>query len=208
MSYYNRKISGVYFIGSEKMGKVKIGYSKDIYRRLQSLQIASPFKLEVLGFLENANPKLEKKFHKYFSDLQVSGEWFELKGRLVKIIDQCNLCGKHKRALLASDFWGFSEAMAAQKFARNFIRFYGSVKVFGMIDYSHSTKIVNYDEFCYIISYMIKDFEIGDKIKGFIGDINFVWKGITNKNFMDNLILPLNLKFKVVSDGYELIERD
>tara|TARA_R110000772_G_scaffold238624_1_gene350604 strand:- start:123 stop:596 length:474 start_codon:yes stop_codon:yes gene_type:complete len=54
---------------------VKIGFTKNINKRLIQLQISSPVKLEVLHLIEG-NVSLEKELHQKFKDFRVSGEWF------------------------------------------------------------------------------------------------------------------------------------
>ena len=54
---------------------LKIGYTKNINKRLCQLQVSSPVKLEVLHLI-NGNVTLEKELHVLFKDLRTSGEWF------------------------------------------------------------------------------------------------------------------------------------
>jgi len=54
---------------------VKIGFTKNINKRLSQLQVSSPVKLEVLHLIEG-NVSLEKELHQKFKDFRTSGEWF------------------------------------------------------------------------------------------------------------------------------------
>lgn len=54
---------------------VKIGFTKNINKRLSQLQVSSPVKLELLHLIEG-NVTLEKELHQKFKDFRVSGEWF------------------------------------------------------------------------------------------------------------------------------------
>jgi DNA-binding XRE family transcriptional regulator len=54
---------------------LKIGYTKNINKRLIQLQTSSPVKLEVLHLIDG-NVTLEKELHLLFKDLRTQGEWF------------------------------------------------------------------------------------------------------------------------------------
>jgi hypothetical protein len=65
----------VYFIQQGDNGPIKIGYSADPQRRLQSLSTASPYPLRLLGVLDG-DMTLEQTLHHRFADHQLEGEWF------------------------------------------------------------------------------------------------------------------------------------
>ena len=54
---------------------LKIGYTKNINKRLSQLQISSPIKLELYHLIDG-NVTLEKELHFIFRDLRTQGEWF------------------------------------------------------------------------------------------------------------------------------------
>ena len=62
---------------------VKIGYTKNINKRLSQLQVSSPVKLEVLH-LRDGNTILEKELHVLFKDLRTSGEWFHFDASILE----------------------------------------------------------------------------------------------------------------------------
>jgi DNA-binding XRE family transcriptional regulator len=64
----------IYLISHENKF-LKIGYTKNIHKRLKELQTSSPVKLEVLHLIEG-NIHLEKELHQLFCELRTSGEWF------------------------------------------------------------------------------------------------------------------------------------
>lgn len=73
----------VYFIGNE-FGAVKIGVSKDIMKRLSTLQTGSSMELSLLRLLtfrgENADKKAyrcERVLHEEFQTHRICGEWFD-----------------------------------------------------------------------------------------------------------------------------------
>jgi hypothetical protein len=65
--------SCVYFI--ESLGKIKIGCTKDIYRRLESLQTSCPTEVNLL-FLIDGGTEMESILHNKFKAHYSHGEWF------------------------------------------------------------------------------------------------------------------------------------
>lgn len=66
----------IYFIRAKR--HLKIGYSKDPYKRLKELQTGNPIKLEMLLVMEGGF-ETEKALHDYYSKYRTEGEWFELR---------------------------------------------------------------------------------------------------------------------------------
>jgi len=66
----------IYFIGSEEHPYLKIGYTKDLTRRLTKMQSDSPFTLVVYRTIEG-NSILESKIHNRFQHLHKRGEWYK-----------------------------------------------------------------------------------------------------------------------------------
>lgn len=64
----------VYFIGTED-GPVKIGLTTNVRQRLESLQTASPIKLELLAYCDG-DRWLEQRYHDFFAPHRLQGEWF------------------------------------------------------------------------------------------------------------------------------------
>jgi hypothetical protein len=62
-------------------GLVKVGCSFDPYERLQQLQMFSPVRLALLGFLQG-DRKVEKDFHRALKEQHAWGEWFRPSMRL------------------------------------------------------------------------------------------------------------------------------
>lgn len=75
---------GVYFI-IDGQGKIKIGKTNNLARRLIDLQTNNPNRLRVAGWIgcrdngmeDNEYSKLETSFHKMFSFCHIKGEWYE-----------------------------------------------------------------------------------------------------------------------------------
>jgi hypothetical protein len=67
----------VYFIQSQGNGNIKIGRTRNIQGRFNTLNVASPDPLELLGVIPTDDSVgLELKIHKMFSHAHVHSEWF------------------------------------------------------------------------------------------------------------------------------------
>ncbi len=82
----------------------KIGYAKNLQRRLTDLQIAHPAPLIVVGYIETATVReaqqLEHRLHRQFADERIRGEWFRL---TLPIVDALKAEGHwHAPALLVT----------------------------------------------------------------------------------------------------------
>ena len=78
-------VSGVYFIQGEITGRIKIGFSNQIDKRIQTLQNSEPLRL--IHVIPNALSDTESSLHKKFSHLRVLGEWFEGTEELIQYIN-------------------------------------------------------------------------------------------------------------------------
>lgn len=75
----NRNSQWVYFIQDSINNTIKIGYTNLLQPRLKNLQTGNPNTLSIVGYIETTNMRtLEGKFHKYYRDNRVSGEWFNI----------------------------------------------------------------------------------------------------------------------------------
>ena len=64
---------------------VKIGKAKDLRKRLSGLQVSSPIKMGVAGFIRTPNASaLEKALHNRYEKDSIIGEWFLLSLSMVK----------------------------------------------------------------------------------------------------------------------------
>jgi hypothetical protein len=76
----------IYFIATETMTKVKIGYTdSDIMARLKAIQIHSPVLLKLVKLLKG-DQRDEMELHKRFTDYRDHGEWFCIKGDLSEFL--------------------------------------------------------------------------------------------------------------------------
>ena len=71
----DKPVCGVYFVQIPSSGAVKIGFSRDVARRFEALQTASPEELVFLGAVRGGIGD-EQKIHARFSATRVRGEWF------------------------------------------------------------------------------------------------------------------------------------
>lgn len=74
--FLNRPGRRVYILACEGLSQVKIGVANNVRSRLVAHQCSSPFALKVIRTLAGGQ-NIERAFHKYFSALRLTGEWFE-----------------------------------------------------------------------------------------------------------------------------------
>ena len=70
----------IYVIGNDT-NKQKIGFSKDVHKRLKSLQTGNPEPLKIHHFEEVPDTRariLERKLHKELGYIRLNGEWFDM----------------------------------------------------------------------------------------------------------------------------------
>lgn len=77
----------VYVIGAPNSGRVKIGWSNDVDRRLGEIQSMSPVSL-VVQMTAEGDRELEAVLHRHFKDCRVHGEWFDLGDDAVKQVTE------------------------------------------------------------------------------------------------------------------------
>lgn len=70
--------SGVYFIGTSTSSEIKVGWSEDIDRRLNNLQVAHVEVLKLHAWIPSTDPQVETKIHGHFNEHHVRGEWYVL----------------------------------------------------------------------------------------------------------------------------------
>jgi hypothetical protein len=77
----------IYFISNGK--SIKIGYTKgDPYKRLKQLSTGSSSPLYLLGYIKDADKKLEKELHNRFKRINL--EWFFPSPDLLDYINKYN----------------------------------------------------------------------------------------------------------------------
>ena len=69
----------LYFIQEvEKFNRFKIGYTTNIAKRLEALQIGNPDTLVVYKKIKNVSRTIEKQVHECFAKHHIRGEWFAI----------------------------------------------------------------------------------------------------------------------------------
>jgi len=84
---------GVYFLKSEHSGRIKIGFSRQLPRRIDEIKGASPEPVELLHVIPDASPDLESALHDKFQNLRIGGEWFEGSQDLLEYVDSLKTRG-------------------------------------------------------------------------------------------------------------------
>jgi len=84
---------GVYFLKSEHSGRIKIGFSRQLPRRIDEIKGASPEPVELLHVIPDASPDLESALHDKFHNLRIGGEWFEGSQDLLEYVDSLKTRG-------------------------------------------------------------------------------------------------------------------
>jgi hypothetical protein len=69
------------------MGRVKIGFSTDPFRRFFGIKTSSPDSCVLLGY-EAGDMAREAELHERFKHYRTHGEWFELKGPVAEYVVQ------------------------------------------------------------------------------------------------------------------------
>lgn len=72
----------IYFIVDDYDGPIKIGISKNVDKRLSTLQTGNPRELKLMAWIvtqgKSEDHETEQKLHRFFSEYRVRGEWFSL----------------------------------------------------------------------------------------------------------------------------------
>ena len=81
----------VYFIRAGNRGAIKIGWAKDVDRRMTELQIGNAFKLTLITKIKCDSKEhaaaMEQRFHRFFAKQRIRGEWFMSTINLSKLRD-------------------------------------------------------------------------------------------------------------------------
>ncbi len=75
----------VYFVQARHLGLIKIGFSGNPQKRLNSLKTGSPDELNILKVIKGS-PRLEAELHRRFASDRVRGEWFKPSAALLSFI--------------------------------------------------------------------------------------------------------------------------
>ncbi len=75
----------VYFMQDTGTGHIKIGFSKNVMKRLESIQGANASEIVLLSAIPGSVKK-EAALHEFFSGSRIRGEWFEESDELCELI--------------------------------------------------------------------------------------------------------------------------
>lgn len=82
-----RAVTGsVYFIQARTLGLIKIGYSSDVKKRIETLQTGCPDEIDLLRTIPGS-VELERAIHGRFAASRVRGEWFTPSAELMQFIE-------------------------------------------------------------------------------------------------------------------------
>jgi len=81
----SKRYGKIYFIQGELTKLIKIGFTSDLKKRLESFEYCSPDKLILLGFMPG-DEKMEAKLHNTFKRYHHHGEWFRPNKKLFEFI--------------------------------------------------------------------------------------------------------------------------
>jgi len=77
----------LYVLESDR--RYKIGVSKAPKKRMEDLQLHSPYKLKLVKIVQTSIPfELESYYHAKFAEDNINGEWFELNEEQIKSINE------------------------------------------------------------------------------------------------------------------------
>lgn len=84
----------VYFIQHGADGLIKIGFTKNIDKRMRDLQFAAPLPLRLLGW-RLGGPTEEARLHRVFAPSKAWGEWYRPTEQLIEYISlHCRIDGR------------------------------------------------------------------------------------------------------------------
>jgi len=77
----------VYFVQESSIKAVKIGTTKNLKNRLDTLRVNSPHEINVLGHVPG-DERLEKYLHNLFRESHIRGEWHRPSDELLSCIEE------------------------------------------------------------------------------------------------------------------------
>lgn len=83
---YEMGSSIIYAAQMGEGGPVKIGKTKDLDARIQSLQTGSPHEIMILVFVV-APDEIEKQLHAYLDEFRMNGEWFKPSKEVLETVE-------------------------------------------------------------------------------------------------------------------------
>lgn len=81
----------IYFVRCDATKRIKIGYARDIPKRMRELQCGNSQPLTLLGAIEAHSKDDERKIHQRFAEHRIFGEWFTENHELLAFIEKMRL---------------------------------------------------------------------------------------------------------------------
>ena len=78
------KMMGIYAVRAND--RLKIGWGKNIAKRLTGQQCFCPYPLELVAFVPDASVKDEKAMHKQLARSRLVGEWFAIDQDVIRAV--------------------------------------------------------------------------------------------------------------------------
>lgn len=88
----------IYFVQAHDGEPVKIGFSRDVKRRINAIQKSNGSRLVTLGLMDG-DLDVEKTIHTKFANLRLHGEWFLPGQELLNFIESTKGSLKSKRGM-------------------------------------------------------------------------------------------------------------
>jgi hypothetical protein len=70
-----KNLGNVYFL--QCGGLIKIGFARDVAKRLAELQTGNPEPLKLVAVIPGCLPSVERRYHREFATARRRGEWFD-----------------------------------------------------------------------------------------------------------------------------------
>ncbi len=76
----------VYFLRADNT--VKIGFSTNVKDRLRTIKTGCPENIRIVKVVAGTM-RTERMYHERYAEYRLTGEWFDLRGRLAKYLEMC-----------------------------------------------------------------------------------------------------------------------
>lgn len=124
-----RELKYVYFFEAPRV--VKIGTTKDIFKRFKTIQSASPVRLNISGIMVG-DRSIEEALHRRFAGLRQHGEWFRKTRKLLAYIK------KHSDPVL--DGWVPTNWYGDWNYTQAFKRWANGQPAFDFCSFDHAIR--------------------------------------------------------------------
>lgn len=92
----------VYVLSAQGTPRYKIGWTKNLEKRLAALKTGCPYPVVPVAAIQDEDPALERVLHRIYDKYRVHGEWFELPTDAVEWLKSAE--SKDVLSLIIADF--------------------------------------------------------------------------------------------------------